>query len=133
MKTRFLFSAIVSMLVMLSSCKKEDVEVILQGLFDSNYVDAFDCSASDTLQSISGTPSLYIRFENRSSDNIKIDWINFNGDLQTYKESLIPGDDYIIQSFRWHYWQVSDSEGDCIGVYAANDLLQTNVITFQDR
>ena len=116
----------------MSSCTKEEVEVILQAVFNSNNVRAYNCDALDTLYSLTGSPSLNVRFENEASSNIKIQWIDFQGQLQTYKDALEPGDDYFVQSFQFHYWLISDSEGDCIGIYSPNSLLATNVVTFQD-
>lgn len=133
MKTKILLIAFLAGIIGLTSCTKEEIDIILNGTYDSNVIDGFDCSAADTLQSLSGTPALYIKFENRAQSNIKVEWINFQGELQTYKESLEPGDDYSIQSFQWHYWKISDADGDCIGIYAGNNLWQTNVITFQEN
>ncbi len=50
-----------------------------------------------------------------------------------YDEELPVSEDYFIQSFQFHYWYITDEDGNCIGIYHAGNLLETNVITFQDK
>ncbi|MGB0916498.1 MAG: hypothetical protein ACPGU4_02815 [Flavobacteriales bacterium] len=133
MKTR-IFIAILSVTVLFTtSCKKEDAEANLEAFFAANQINAHDCSELGTAVSLNNTPTLNLRFENRASSDIKIQWINFNGELVTYEEALAPGDDYPVQSFLWHYWYITDADGDCVGIYRPKDLSATNVITFEDK
>eukprot|EP01120_Amphizonella_sp_Union-15-10_P001851 TRINITY_DN11994_c0_g1_i1.p1 TRINITY_DN11994_c0_g1~~TRINITY_DN11994_c0_g1_i1.p1 ORF type:complete len:337 (-),score=45.53 TRINITY_DN11994_c0_g1_i1:16-1026(-) len=76
-------------------------------------------------KSIDSNISTCLVFVNSTKHRVEIYWRNFRGQLQFYM-TLLPGEDYIQQTYVSHPWQIHLYNGKCL-LYAVGTLL-ANVV-----
>lgn len=134
MKTRLFLALTLAAFTVVSSCKKnENPAVVVTATYDSNEILRYSCDSLDHIVSASFQPSVQMNFVNGSSKWLRVDWINFAGELTNYQEKLLPGNTYQISSFVNHYWYISDEDGNCIGIYAATNASAAKYVNFADQ
>lgn len=96
------------------------------GLFSTG---SLACTGADLrLQTPPGeTAEAPIYFANKSSDKVTVQWVNYDGQLETFME-LLPGEYYLQPSYENHLWVVSDGSNRCLGPYVTTEQLNTVVI-----
>ncbi len=87
-----------------------------------------DCSAQSSLRSKNSNTPAKLTFVNKTPESRTIIWINFNGQLQTYK-TLAPGKSWSVNTFLTHPWLVTDGPGNCYGIYLASGGSRTVTLT----
>ena len=121
-----------SIAVAISSCKKaedETDEIIAE--YTVGYFQQDDCSLVDSLNSSLQVPTTAIVFVNNSDKSLKIDWIDFTGNLVTYKESLEPGSSHHQGTFLTHPWYITTDNGNiCVTILTGLRAGETDTVTF---
>jgi von Hippel-Lindau disease tumor supressor len=78
-----------------------------------------DCSTESQSRSVDGSKPTALKFENTSSQPIKLFWLDYQGKRQLYKE-LMPKENYSVNTFATHPWVAAKSNGNCIGIYTSS-------------
>jgi uncharacterized protein (TIGR03437 family) len=88
------------------------------------------CADLSSLKSPSSSYPVTLQFVNDTSGLISVYWIDFNG-FQEFYMALAPGASFYQPTFSSHIWLVTDSAGQCLGVYIAGTTSATVTITGQ--
>lgn len=90
----------------------------------------YACGDEDKLRSSSASQSINVDFINQSGAALKIFWLNYQGGRVSYNANLVNNQNHAQQTFVTHPWVVTDSAGECKGIY--RPITQTNkMITFK--
>ena len=115
-----------------TSCKKaeeESDEIIAN--FTVGYFLQNNCSDLDSLNSSTPVPATTIYFQNNSNKSLKIDWIDFNGNLLTYKDDFSPGSGHRQATFLTHPWYITTDDGNtCVTILTGLRSGETDTVTF---
>ncbi len=85
------------------------------------------CSLQSLWRSVNSLTDTQILFRNKTSQPIKIWELNFSGN-QDYKGDVDPGQQLLVDTYVSHPWLVTDSDGNCRGVYSPRNLAGLVVI-----
>jgi hypothetical protein len=78
---------------------------------------AADCSqVRNGLRSLNGSAPAILTFVNRSQITIRLEWADYNGNLQEYA-TVEPGRSHRQETFLTHPWVATSMPGDCLGVF----------------
>lgn len=97
------------------------------GLLVSNAsFSVYGCDAESTLKSKTGK-SINVNFINNTGKNINIYWLDMNGKRVSYKNNLAPSGKHPQQTFVTHPWLITDTSGNCLGVYLFNESTDISI------
>lgn len=74
------------------------------------------CEAERGARSVSGTRETKVVFDNRSSDRVRVYWLDYNGRRAFYSE-VQPGGSYVQDTYMTHPWVVTDTREACIMMF----------------
>lgn len=77
--------------------------------------DSVSCGMESTLKSLRYDQALSMTFENRSSFERDLYWLNYTGKRVIYTK-LAPGSTYSVNTFVTHPWVITDSSGTCLDI-----------------
>ncbi|MBL68720.1 MAG: hypothetical protein CMO74_09790 [Verrucomicrobiales bacterium] len=70
-----------------------------------------------------------IQFVNRTKTPVTIRWVNFGGELETYRNGLQPGAGYAQNTYIGHHWVIYDPDGKELGRTTATAQITTWEVT----
>lgn len=85
------------------------------------------CPQEGHIKSPSSYDAAKITFDNQTDGNLKIFWIDFNGDRKFYS-NLKAHSKYDQDTWIGHVWVVTDSSDQCLKLESANSVNQVLVI-----
>lgn len=82
------------------------------------------CEATNQLRSKNGELAINVVFRNQRSDDVTVNWVNYQGQEITYGV-LASGQEWTQPTYVTHPWVIRDSNGSCLQAY---DSLTTSVV-----
>jgi hypothetical protein len=74
------------------------------------------CAAEVGSRSINGRHTTEVVFVNKRAQTITIWWLDYKGKRVQYN-TLASGDHYTQQTYVTHPWVVTDTQGQCLGLF----------------
>jgi hypothetical protein len=84
------------------------------------------CRNLGGLRSVSGNQKVAVNFVNRTIGNVKIIWINYNGNKILYG-TLAPNQNWNQVTYVTHPWLILNSSNDCLGAFVASKNEEVNI------
>lgn len=103
------------------------------GMLSNSYAETQACSEEGGLRSGSSGGSASILFDNQSTQNINVYWLDFSGKRTLYKH-LSAGQSHRQSTFTGHPWLISDADDNCIQIFTPaqnSETVRINAESFQ--
>ena len=78
--------------------------------------EAASCSKLGRVKSQNSNTPVTVTFVNKSGEYRSVMWVDFNGGLVNYANS-IPGERYRINTYVTHPWVFTDGPGNCVEMF----------------
>jgi len=88
----------------------------LQSTSTAPQLRAQNCSQEGTLRSTSGGTSTAIRFVNQTAQEVRLFWLDYDGQRRSYG-FLAPGGTRVQPTYTGHPWLVANASGQCLAIY----------------
>lgn len=99
-------------LLAISSCKKIIDVLTVKAIYNANAFTESNCDKLGTVKSINSYTAIDITFVNNSKRQLHINWIDYNGAEQHYKD-LEDGQSWVCPTFLTHPWIIRKTDNAC--------------------
>jgi hypothetical protein len=84
------------------------------------------CINLGNMRSADSNQPIRLSFFNKTKNNIKIYWIDYQGDKKLY-ETLAPDQNLVEPTYATHPWLITDSFNNCLGAFVASETQDVDV------
>jgi 5'-3' exonuclease len=95
-----------------TACKKVTDILTVKAIYNANAFTEKNCDQLGTVKSINSNTAVNITFVNNSKRQLHINWLDYNGAEQHYKD-LEDGQSWICPTFLTHPWIIRKTDNAC--------------------
>lgn len=86
---------------------------------DDNHSSNTSCRDERNLRSVQGNTHTTMKFVNRTNQEVRSYWLDYNGRRVFYK-AIPPNGNYTQPTFQTHPWVITDARDNCLDIYVSN-------------